>query len=53
MLSAQLLEYHAQAATDKTVISAKLAEFVFDWFTHHSVGMDKLYTKCFNEHGLT
>ena len=53
MLSAQLMQYRSQYDTDKTVLSAQLAEFLFDWFTHHSVGMDKLYTKCFNEHGLT
>lgn len=52
-LSAKLAEYRLQYDTDKTVLSEQLAEFLFDWFTHHSVGMDKQYTKCFNEHGLT
>lgn len=52
-LASRLIALRSQYQTDATVLSEQLAEFLFDWFTHHSVGMDKLYTKCFNEHGLT
>jgi hemerythrin-like metal-binding protein len=52
-LSAKLAAYQARYDSDRTVLSHELAEFLFDWFTHHSIGMDRLYTKCFNEHGLT
>jgi hemerythrin-like metal-binding protein len=52
-LAAQLAEYRERYVGDKSVLSTELAEFLFDWLTHHTVGMDKLYTQCFHEHGLT
>jgi hemerythrin-like metal-binding protein len=30
----------------------ELMDFLEDWLIGHIMGMDKLYTKCFNEHGL-
>lgn len=52
-LAAELRDLKLRHGANENVLSRDLAEFLFDWFTEHTVHMDKGYTKCFNEHGLT
>lgn len=37
----------------KIQIALDLQDFLDDWLLNHLADVDKKYTKCFNEHGLT
>ena len=38
--------------SDKKILSKEMAVFAGSWLLNHIMGMDKNYTKFFNEHGL-
>jgi len=38
---------------NKVALTLDLADYLEDWLLNHINGMDKKYTKCFNDHGLS
>jgi hemerythrin-like metal-binding protein len=52
MYTAKIQELMKKSAGDKTSVSVELMDFVEDWLIQHVTGMDQLYSKFFNDHGL-
>lgn len=48
----KVLNFQADFNKGNTDLSIDIMNFLKDWLTKHIKGVDKQYTKCFNEHGL-
>lgn len=48
----ELTKMYEESKKDNLKTTVQLVDFMEDWLVHHVQTVDKLYTKCFNEHGL-
>jgi hemerythrin-like metal-binding protein len=49
---AKVADIKKRADAGEEQISTEIIDFLEDWLVKHVNGLDKKYTKCFNEHGL-
>lgn len=49
----KVVEFKKGYIEGNLILSVELMEFLKNWLCEHILGSDKLYTKCFNENGLS